>query len=329
MEQPEIGDILLNEQRNYTPLPSKSDPTDFHMPPERSVGQCLPESSLRETRCQEIKAYVETNVLNSTIEDKQRLIDETVELYDKAKEMVAPVIAAFAHHLLQSISGKGKDHKVVFIARDSLGTYRVAQALLAKFPDKYPGISSQQLVYAYLTRKVVWNSPRTTITEYLKQLGINNTDKVIYTDIGMYGATIDTLNNLPISVINHQYLISCTPRAKGFLYEQYGDNPEKRMSVFRSIVGNPAVHFMEDTFAGLIQSPTALVKTELGLEPNTKEMGYPPDIAVKRQFALRALEDYIPTMISPEVDIKAAREKLNTFLSDTTNYKHIMVPHER
>jgi hypothetical protein len=220
---------------------------------------------------------------------------------------------------------------VVFIARDSLGTYRVAQALLAKFPDKYPGISSQQLVYAYLTRSVMWSSSSNTLNKYLQQLGINGGDKVIYADIGMFGSPIDILNSLPISTSNsYHYLISCTPRVKGFLHDQYGGDPEKRMSVFvNNISGNPAVHFMEDTFSGPIQSPTALEKTSLGLEPNTRDMGYPPDIAVKRQFALRALEDYIPTMTSPVIDIKAARKKLNDFLSDTNNYKHIMVPHER
>lgn len=289
-------------------------------------GEAVGAELLRQ-REQEIRAYADKHLGNLPVSERERVIEETVDLYKAAGKFVAPIFTAFADHLLQQTQGKGEEAKIVFVARDGIGPYQAAQALLEKFPDRYPDLVENQLIYAYFTRKLVYNAPPDVLREYAQSLGIKRGDCIALADVGMYGSIVNPLraglSGCTISSV--EYLISRTPRANGFI----DDGSFKRLPVFDEIMGNKAVHFLEDTFSGEIKSPSALERTESGLEPDTRSDTYPPEIAVKRLFALAAIRDYVKTLDAPDIDLEEARARLNEFLTDRENFDRMMVPHER
>ena len=235
------------------------------------------------------------------------------------------MIAAFADHLLRQVVEDPKA-KIVFAGRDGLGPYLMAQKLLERFPDHYPNIASDRLVYAFLTRKVVQHSSAATLQEYFKQLGITVDDNIVLADVGMYGTMLFPLKE-KLSGFNFakiEYLISRTGQANGFI----DDGDANTMPVFDRISGNPAIHFLEDTFSGTIKSPEQLVATEHGLEPNTLTTTYEDLEALKREYALQSLIDYVSILESPKINLYEAKQRLNDFLQNPTQYKDLMVPHE-
>jgi len=285
------------------------------------------ERDTRSERFCEIITYAHERLPNITQEARERLIAETMELYDCTQEFVAPVITAFSNNLLRGSSDRG-GATVIYAARDGLGSYLVSKALLEKFPDRYDAVGSEQLVYAYLTRKVVWDSSRDTLRRYFAELGVPIEKEIVLADVGMYGSILEDLDfKVPeYRITAVEYLISRTSKARGFL----DDGHEHQLPVFRFISGNPAVHFLEDTYSGSLTSPEGLEDVDGRLQPDTLNSGYEPEVAIKREFALKALEDYAAAIEDPdEVSVQEAKIKLNEFLSDTGNFRNLMVPHER
>lgn len=191
--------------------------------------------------------------------EKQEILKKTTELYNKSKETVAPAIVAFADEILGKLSESDPTTKVVFLARDAIGGFEAAKALAEKFPGNYAEGVEEKLMYAYLTRKVVYNTPENVLLDYLHQEGLNSGDKAILVDVGMYGTVLYPIKRVlgkdSIKVSSVEYLISRTPEANGFI----DDDDSRTMQAFETIVGNPAIHFMEDTYSGPIKSPKALV----------------------------------------------------------------------
>ena len=171
----------------------------------------------------------EKNLPKLTETKRKKLVETTGELYEKTQENIAPVIVGFADHLLKSLVAKGPETKIVFLARDGVGALKAAQLLLEKFPDEYTGVSSEQLVYAYFTRKTVYNSSADLLSQYLQQLGVNKGDKIVIADIGMYGTVIGPLKSKlsDLSITGIEYLISRTRAAKDFI----DDGGEKQLDV--------------------------------------------------------------------------------------------------
>lgn len=275
-----------------------------------------------------ILTLIEEKMVKANEEEKQEVLAQAQELYVKTKEFVAPVITAFADHLLKTAGEEGRG-KIVFVARDGIGPYQAAQALLERFPTRYPSVEREQLVYAYLTRKVVWNSSAETLHQYFEELGIKEGDRVTFADVGMYGTILHELESKlgKLAPTNVEYLISRTSEARGFI----DNGQDRKLPVFEHIMGNPAVHFLEDTFSGGIKSPSVLEETEKGLQPDTRDTEYPPDIAIKREVALLAIRDYVDDLEQGDLDrnLDEAVTKLNGFLLDPSNFRQLMVPHER
>ena len=231
--------------------------------------------------------------------------------------------------MLSELSAKNDlNESLVFAGRDGIGVYQAAQALLTKQPQNYPNVTPSQLAYAYLTRKLVWDTPPEKLKDYMEQLGVTDYAKMTLVDIGMYGTILPELEKaLPgFTANNTQYLISRTSAVDGFL----DNGGTKKLPVFEQIIGNPVIHFLEDTFSGPIHSPTMLVESDEGiLEPDTRDEGYSMDIAIKREFALRGIVDFVSESDLTSLDPEKAGEELNNFLSFPENFRSIMIPHER
>jgi len=298
-----------------------------HFAPRRQIltAEEASEQSLKETRHREIIESVNISLTDQNEEERQRVVDVTTELYDKSQEVMAPVFVGFADHLLRKVSTR-ENTRIIFAARDGIGPYQAALALLERFPERYPNVKAEQLVYAYFTRKVVYGSSEQLLKEYLQELGVPIGSDLILADIGMYGSIISPLRKklADFEITDVEYVVSRTDEANGFI-----DDLSSPLSAFTQIVGNQAVHFIEDTYSGPIQSPTTIIKTELGLQPDTYLGSYDGEIGLKREYAIRAITDFVAQMESPDLDIETTRLKLNEFLGNPENFSRLMVPHER
>ena len=267
------------------------------------------------------RAEIESDPLLDLLPPEKRAeaIANTYELYKAAKEKVAPVIVAFADSLLQEAG----EEQIIFAARDGLGAYRAAHILKRKF--EYANEDPEQLVYAYLTRAVVWDTPQTILAEYLKEIGVHDINAdVLLADIGMYGSILRELREV-LPNMEPRYLISKTSSVPG-----YADGQHNKMASIDSVSGNPAVHFLEDTFSGTMPSPTSIIHSDIGFVPNTVNESYPPEEMLKRTYAIKAIEDFAESLPDrPTQPAMTAINTLDSFLADPSEYKRLMVPHAR
>ncbi|MBI3633582.1 MAG: hypothetical protein HY226_04790 [Candidatus Vogelbacteria bacterium] len=259
--------------------------------------------------------------------------NRVLELYDVAAEKIGQVFVAFADSLLKKASIVGENAKILFLARDSLATYESAKILLERFPERYPGVSSKDLVYAYLSRKVLVNNSEQDIHLYMAgELGFGFNDRVIISDIGMYGTAVEPIknvlkNNIAAGVESVDFLISRNAGINGFL-----DDYKKPLQSLEQIPGNPIVHFLEDTFSGEIKSPNILEYSKLEKKwlPTSEEAHYPRFEALKRRAAIWGVRDYAETVSTADLNSDIDRQALDKFfLENLDKLKELGVPHER
>lgn len=254
--------------------------------------------------------------------EKHEAVSQAFELYLATKANVAPVITGFADDVLKNADGR----QIIFAARDGLGAYEAAKLLLERFAPQYDA-HEDDLVFAYLTRRLVHGTDPATLAKYLEQEGIRDLNKpVVIADIGMYGTIMYGLQEI-LPHAEARYIISRNPSIPG-----YADNGgSRRMDSFAGIMGNPAVHFMEDTFSGVTSSPSELENHNGTLVPNFTEDAFEPKELLKRKYAIAAIVDYAATVdhIPTEGEQHEAVATLDEFLLDKEQYAHLMVPHIR
>lgn len=288
----------------------------------------LPDSStgvvaeLAEVEDRTIRDEISQHSLMQSIpaERQEAATEKTFELYKVAKQNVAPVVTDFADHLLHESGG----HQIIFAARDGLGTYTAATRLRDKFA--YPGDDPEQLKYVYLTRKVVWGTGEPQLHKYLDEQGIHDQGaRILMADIGMYGSMLPDIKRILPRVEAH-YLISVNPHIPG-----YASHPMRPMKSMGRVPGNPAVHFLEDTFSGPTQSPSRLMEVDGVLVPDAHTNGFPPEELLRREYALRAIADYASELLSPPSQaLRTAHiTRLDNLLSRPEAFTSLMVPHAR
>lgn len=258
-------------------------------------------------------------------DQREKAISDTFELYLKTKEYVAPVVTGFTDSLLKEA---GQDKQIIFAARDGLGSFEAARALLKKFPEAYGGAQPEQLAYLYFTRAAVTNSWN-MITDYVKQAGLNPEAPTLIADIGMYGSIMyDLVSLLPKA--EARYIISRNPNIPGYAVDA---TKNLGMDCLYQISGNPAVHFLEDTFSGTTSSPARLIEVGGKIIPDMKEglEAYGPDELMKRKYAITAFGDYVSLLDVPpaEEERPAQVHAMDEFLLEGAQYHHLMVPHIR
>lgn len=276
----------------------------------------------------EAKRYdmiVSDPIVQELAPDRQReAIQDTFELYLKSKDVLAPVVAGFASELLDEAGSK---EQVIFAARDGLGAYEAAKNLLEKFPDRYE-TANDQLAYAYFTRNLTYHSSSEDLREYVGELGMDADKPTLVADVGMYGSIQHELEKA-MPNLQLRYLISRNSDIPGYM----DDGQTRRLSVLRrGIPGNPAIHFLEDTFSGTTSSPAQLVRGEDGrLTPDLIDNAYEPAELLRRKYAVYAFGDYVAELSEPPNPTEREHHvaALDQFLSDEDEYRHLMVPHIR
>ncbi|MEO6728176.1 MAG: hypothetical protein ABIM96_04560 [Candidatus Saccharimonas sp.] len=256
-------------------------------------------------------------------EEQFEAVSDAFELYAKSKDIVAPVITGFADSLLREAEGLSQ---IVFAARDGLGAYEAAKLLLSKFPKEYD-VEDGDMAYAYLTRKLVYGSSHEDLRQYLAELGIDPQKPTLLADIGMYGSIMHTMQGV-MPQVEARYLISRNQSIPGYADDYHNTT---RMNSLATIVGNPATHFLEDTFSGCTNSPDKLVEKNGKLVPNIDENAFEPKELLKRKYAMRAFTDYVQSLDTPpsKSEKRSRVRALDSFLSDPGQYQHLMVPHVR
>ncbi|NCU38079.1 hypothetical protein EOL96_03440 [Candidatus Saccharibacteria bacterium] len=256
--------------------------------------------------------------------EREEALGNTLELYREARDKVAPVIAGFADALLTEAGGS----QIIFAARDGIGALEASRVLVERFPEYYSETNQDNLIYAFLTRKVVRNSSLDQLRSYLAQCGVKSLDEPVYlADIGMYGTILHDMQQI-LPNVQPRYLISRNHRVPG-----YADNEQDvRLQSLSSIIGNSAIHFLEDTFSGITSSASQLIEyPDLTIKPNIKTDAYPPSELLKRKYALRAIVDYTVSLSRPPQQANKHEQLtvLDEFLANAENYRHLMVPHIR
>ncbi|MCA9373287.1 hypothetical protein KC921_04295, partial [Candidatus Woesebacteria bacterium] len=269
------------------------------------------------------KYGLDRDIEESAVEEALPIV---TELHRFVYDNIAPTLVGFTDFVLRDVSQKDPPVKIVFAGRDGLVYFRAAKKLMSRFPERYT-LTEDQLVYAFLTRKVISNNTSHEIQEYLAQLGISPEDKITLVDIGMYGTILDKLDQIEgIQIEDVEYLISRTSQANGYI----DDETTKTTNLFSRLSGNPAVHFLEDTLSGEIQSPSRLIRNSAGqFIPDSYDKTYSFRERAMREFALQATEDYVDTLTTPSFDYDADKSRLLQALESTENFQHLMVPHER
>ena len=252
------------------------------------------------------------------------------KLYSASKDSIAPLFIAATDKTMREASGK-KDSKVLFIARDGIGGYQIAQELLRRFPDRYPGLTEDSLHYVCLNQDTI-HSP--LVKEYLQQeTGLKKDTPVFLFDLGWYGSLNHSFANLfkgDLGDYQGLHLIigpSESSTLHPFIKSGGSGSP------FNSIPGNPAVHFMEDTYSGFESRANTFVRQDDGtVAPNNPPKGYDGETLEKRRTALKALKDASAEISLDDLNgltSDGTRETLFDFMGDTANFKPLMVPHER
>jgi len=247
-------------------------------------------------------------------------------VYDKAYEHVAPAVIGAADQILRD-AAKQSQAKVMFIARDGIGGYEVAKILIKRFPERYPGLTQGSIKYVFLNKHTLRSEHA---KRYLQQQGVENGTPTYFFDLGWYGSMESNYKMLTQQAAGDY---------KGLRLMLSPDSQRAYISLrdtsgpYASIPGNPAVHFMEDTFSGVQPRPSQLTIAENGtVAPVFPDQAYTGTDYDMRVFALEALKDSAQDIALGDLNALTpdhARKKLFELVGNPEAYKPIMVPHER
>ena len=271
-------------------------------------------------------AFIEKHFDDIGKEKQEELLRDAARLYEVSRDEVAPVVLDFAGWCLEKVA---PGQTVLFLARDGLAPWIAARLLVRQ--GRFPGISEEQLKYAQLSRKIMWEESRETIRDYLSQIGVENDGgDLLMVDIGMYGAIHSSLQNLyPQKKAKSLFLISASNQ-EGI--EGYLSDVKKKSKfddpLWKNISGNPAVHFLEDTFSGFYSSTQGLERTEGGAIQPQLGAPYSREVYLKRLAAVWGVADY--ALAQEGGDPAKNSAGLSAYLTSQfqEDKKHIMVPHE-
>ncbi|MBI2064927.1 MAG: hypothetical protein HYT62_02650 [Candidatus Yanofskybacteria bacterium] len=273
-----------------------------------------------------LTSFMEKRLDDISKEKQAEILGDAMKLYEVSRDKVAPVVLDFARWCLERVK---PGQKVLFLARDGLAPWIAARLLVRQ--GEFPGITEDQLKYAHLSRNIAWQEDEATIKQHFSQLGVeDNEEDLLTVDVGMFGAIHRFLQQLyPKKNVSSLYLISAS-RDKGV--EGYLSDIKKGAGsvdpIWENIPGNPAVHFIEDTFAGFYGSTKGFEKSEDGTIKPKLGVPYSREVYLKRLAAIDGIVDHI-LHLEPG-DPKKNSAELNAYLASQfkEDKKHIMVPHE-
>ncbi len=189
---------------------------------------------------------------------KGKIIRQVTAQCARSQAVFAPVARQFVDHLLEA-ADRGK-RKLVFMARDGLPFYEVAQKLMKQeeYQKKYPFLAKEgALVYGYFSRELVFKSlskPELFQQYFAENLGVKPLENCIFADIGFSGRMVDPIRKLlPENDIVFEFLVATSDKANGFLA-----TPDQPLPYFESEKQNLGMRWMEETHHGTLASGTEL-----------------------------------------------------------------------
>jgi hypothetical protein len=284
-----------------------------------------------------IERIIEENKIILTETEKKQYIKSGLATYSTTKAYYSPVVYEWTENLMRSASIEGRT--LVFLARDGIAPYNVAQII----KENNPEFKDVPIHLKYLSRKVVnfgtnptpedtFDERNALLKEYLYQdTELSKESKTLFVDVGFAGSMIEPIRELMLQLkegedlnlyytnlfghppdptlsieelikeikeeqFKFSFLVSHTTKASGFL-----GNSSIPLESLRSAGQNPAVHFLEDTHQGVVNSPKSLVRLEDGtIVPNVLEdqanpkdckKEYPKEFLIK-SVATVAIEEY-------------------------------------
>lgn len=226
----------------------------------------------------QIKNYITKNGLKFDESQENEYIHKAIACYARSSYYFGRVALLWVDFLLKKADREGK--QIVFMARDGIAPYKLAQTLLKTYPQRYPNFNSTEkhCFLAYLTRKIVGtgfdsktgqliSEGKKLIQNYLHQLGVKEGTPCIFVDVGFEGSMTEKIKAImERGDIEFEFLISIRDdRAHGFLATQ-----EERLVSVPHPTCNLAVHWLEDNHQGVGESPTHLIIADNGrIVPNT------------------------------------------------------------
>jgi len=294
----------------------------------------IPEDQKGELR-ERILRFFEKEEILFPEEELEVWIEVAMSVYASSREMYAPIVESWVQSLMDRAV---KDDKtLVFLARDGLAPYLVAQKI-QQSSRKYADV---KMHYAYISRNVVFDAEDRIVDDvpllhkYIQQLGVEKGEDCLMVDIGFSGTMIPFIKKQLQSLtknIEFEFLISKTPNATGHL----GDVDHPLMAL-NKVGGNSATHWMEDVHQGVIESPSRLVETAEGLilpnvlagtEPVTCKETRPIDFILKT-WGLQGVLDGAecnPKAESMETTAAKTKEVFDQFLQkyETRQRFHLM-----
>ncbi|MDO8561143.1 MAG: hypothetical protein Q7R91_02925 [bacterium] len=297
--------------------------------PEMILGQehVFPVEEKTKERRKRFSAFLKEHLGDISSSKRQELLDDAVRLYEVSRDIVGPVMKDFSAWALEKLPA---GQKLLFLARDALGPWMAARLLVRK--GEFPGVSEDQLRYAFLSRKVMHTESGADIKKYLEQVGVrDDKESLTMVDVGVYGDIHHALKNLyPKKSLKSLFFISDAggEEFEGFLYDS-ARGGDKLDSMWKSISGNSAVHFIEDTFSGFYGSTKGFTENPNGTIQPRFGAPYSREVYLKRLAALTGIIDR--ALLGN--DGKSAEEHkraLEVYLSEVFpgEKQHLMVPHE-
>lgn len=199
--------------------------------------------------------------------DRELASKMATSTYATTYTQFAPIIYDWTLSLMKR--AKTENQHIVFMARDGLAPYRMAQIIQQSVPQ----LRSLKISYVYLSRKVV-DGDRDMLKDYLNQeLGKSSSRRnqnYLFVDLGFLGSMCSKIRSAlketnKDAKCEFEFLISTGKEARGF-----AGTMQQNLRAVRSAGKNRAVYWLEDTHQGLMKSPKRLVKDEHGkILPNT------------------------------------------------------------
>lgn len=247
---------------------------------------------------EEIKAYIASKPELKSLFDQLKRKEQTQMIrhvgatYARCHHFYGPIAAQWVDKLL--LEAQKEDKRLVFLARDGTGPFKLAKNLMQQYPNRYNGIKPPVLLY--LSRKVVAECYRENtkkkkyskeekaegwqkFRDYIKEQGIEEGAKCMFIDVGFAGSMapkiVDMVNSplpgkgaetqpdQPITV-QFEFLISTKTHQKtkghDVIVTGFIGTPKNKLKAIPDGNMNPAVNWLEETHQGVLSSPSELVK---------------------------------------------------------------------
>lgn len=270
---------------------------------------------------------------------KKEIVEKVTKHYLQTMQYYAPVVALWMDVLIQHV--QINDKKMVFLARDGIAFYETAKILLQRQPEKYGGYSQEQMKMAWFSRKSAQDASvhGDLAARYLKQLGIEEEESLIFVDISLTGSIQKKISELITNPIESQFSVSRNPFINGF-WDQAADFSLPALSFIvlppehpEAWVNDPqsANKWMEDTHRGNYMSAERFVDDqENGLIYPVPSMEIINEGAEKRLVLKETtigndveLQDYLIREFGYQAILDFARE--TSFDDKNFNYDEIKI----